>query len=310
MKAFVTGAAGFAGQHLVKHLLAKGYEVTGTFMSKNANALWVKKGVKYVYFDLNDSIDKLCEMLQEERPDEIYHLAAIAATNEADYEGYYQTNFYGTLKLYEAVLKSKVSPKILFVGSANVYGNVPVERQPIGEDEDLRPLNHYAVSKASADLLSYRYFCEGLHIVRARPFNHTGPGQTEKFVCPRIARQIAAIKDGHADKLRIGNVDVMRDFTDVRDVVEAYWMLLQEGKPGEAYNICSGKAYSVREIIDMLSEMSGVRVKYTREGNLVRKVDIPVLTGDYTKINRDTGWKPRYSFKETLQNLYESMANY
>jgi len=252
MKALVTGATGFVGQYLVKYLIQKGYEVTGTFFSSTGRAFEIN-GVAYRYLNLNDNIENIYSILLEEKPDEIYHLAAIAATNEANYEGYYSVNFYGTLNLYDAVKKSGLDVKILYVGSANVYGNVPLERQPITESEELRPLNHYAVSKASADLLSYRYFCEGLNIIRARPFNHTGSGQTDKFVCPKIAKQIIAIKNGSADHVNLGNTETKRDFTDVRDVVRAYWMVLQEGRSGEAYNICSKQAYSVKEIIDMLT---------------------------------------------------------
>jgi len=302
MKALVTGATGFAGQYLVKYLIQKGYEVTGTFFSSGGQFSLIN-GVAFRYLNLNDGIEKIYSMLLEEKPDEIYHLAAIAATNEADYKSYYLVNFYGTLNLYEAVKRSGLDVKILYVGSANVYGNVPEERQPITEAEELRPLNHYAVSKASADLLSYRYFCEGLNIIRARPFNHTGPGQTDKFVCSKIAKQIISIKNGLADHLEIGNTVTKRDFTDVRDVVRAYWMLLQEGRPGEAYNICSRQAYSVKNIIDMLSGVVGVEVEIKQDKQLVRHVDIPLLIGDYHKVNQETGWLPRIPLEETMKSL-------
>ncbi len=302
MKAFVTGATGFAGQYLVKYLLGKGYIVTGTFFSNKANDRMVN-GCNYIYFDLNGDNENLSSILQKESPDEIYHLAAVAATNESEYQKYYRVNFNGTLNFYEAIRKSGIDAKILYVGSANVYGNVPENRQPVKESEEMRPLNHYAVSKASADLLSYRYYCEGLNIVRVRPFNHTGFGQNENFVCPKIANQLVSIKNGNADYLQVGNLGTKRDFTDVRDVVRAYWTLLQEGQSGDVYNVCSGQAYSIKEIVDMFSKIIGVEVDIRQRKSLVRKVDIPVLVGDYGKINREVGWEPLFPIEETLKSL-------
>lgn len=304
MKALVTGATGFAGRFLLDFLKSKGYEVTGTFHSRKPQKASLGF-IKYRHLDLNSEENSISNLIKEECPDEIYHLAAVAATHEDDYSNYYNTNFLGTLNFYEAIRKSGLSPKILYVSSANIYGNVPVSNQPIVESENPLPLNHYAVSKAACDLLSYKYFCEGMHIVRARPFNHTGAGQSDKFVCPRIAFQVIDLIKGNSKQIYIGNLHTKRDFTDVRDVVRAYWLLLQKGTPGEAYNVCSGKVYSIQEVIDILANLAQIDLPITESSYFVRDIDIPLLQGDNKKITKETGWKPDYNIKETLKFLLD-----
>jgi GDP-4-dehydro-6-deoxy-D-mannose reductase len=303
MRALITGAAGFAGRYLVKLLLEKGYEVCAVDICfKTACPFFENVNTKKV-----DVIDKeaLYKLLGEIMPDEIYHLAGIAATDKKDYERYYRINFQGTLNLLDALREITPKARLLYVGSANVYGSVPSEEQPITEERYFAPINHYAASKAATDSAACAYAMEGLHIIRARPFNHTGPGQNTDFVCSRLAKLIAEIASGLAEPLiNAGNLDTQRDFTDVRDVVRAYWLLLQQGLPGEAYNICSERAYSVRQIANMLIEMGQVKIELYSQPELQRRNDILLLLGSSGKLRQDTGWRPEIPLRQTLADLF------
>lgn len=304
MQALVTGAAGFVGHYLVKLLLEKGYTVCATYhRQKPQDPVFQKTDIKQV--DITDK-EALRSLIYEFVPDEIYHLAGVAVTTGKESEGYYRVNFFGTLNLFEAVREAAPQARILYVGSAAAYGPVPPEKQPIREEMPLTPLNHYAASKAAADVAACAYAAQGLHIVRTRPFNHTGPGQTTDYVCSRLAKQVAEVALGRTEPmLTAGNLDAARDFTDVRDVVRAYWLLLQKGRPGEAYNVCSGKAYSVREIAEALAEIGGVKITLQSLPELQRRTDIPLLLGSAEKISYDTGWHPEIPFQQTLADLLD-----
>jgi GDP-4-dehydro-6-deoxy-D-mannose reductase len=246
----------------------------------------------------------LYQVLGEFMPDEVYHLASIASTTGQDRELYYQVNFQGTLNLLEALRKKAQEACLLYVGSSNVYGSVPPAEQPITEERYFAPINHYAASKAAGDAAACAYALEGLRVVRARPFNHTGPGQNTAFVCSRLAKLVAEITSGlTVPVVNAGNLDAQRDFTDVRDVVRAYWLLLQNGHFGEAYNICSEKVYSVRQIAGLLAELGQVEIELCSEPELQRKVDIPMLLGSAGKLRRDTGWRPEVPLRQTLSDL-------
>jgi len=303
MRALVTGAAGFVGHYLVKLLLEKGYTVCATYhRQKPQDPLFQKTDIKQV--DITDK-EALRSLIYEFVPDEIYHLAGLAVTTGKESEEYYRVNFFGTLNLFEAVREAAPQARVLYVGSAAAYGPVPPEKQPIGEEMPLTPLNHYAATKAAADVAACAYAAQGLHIVRTRPFNHTGPGQTTDYVCSRLAKQVAEVALGRIEPvITAGNLDVARDFTDVRDVVRAYWLLLQKGRPGEAYNICSGRTYTVREIAALLAKVAGVKVELRPDPGLQRKTDIPVLLGSLAKVHRETGWTPDIPFRQTLTDLF------
>lgn len=302
MRALITGAAGFVGRYLVKFLLRQRYTVLAASHSRPPDDPALA-GAILQQADVTEK-ETLCRLIAAFLPDEIYHLAAVAVTTGEDREGYYRVNFYGTLNLFEAVRDAAPRARVLYVGSAAAYGAVPPERQPITEEQPLAPLNHYAASKAAADLAACAYAAQGLHIVRARPFNHTGPGQTTDYVCSRLARQVAEVALGRAEPvITAGNLDAARDFTDVRDVVRAYWLLLQKGRPGEAYNVCSARAYTVREIAGFLAETAGVEITLRSTAELRRKTDIPLLHGSAAKICRETGWAPQIPFRQTLADL-------
>ncbi|SMB98235.1 GDPmannose 4,6-dehydratase [Thermanaeromonas toyohensis ToBE] len=302
MRALVTGAAGFVGHYLVKFLLEKGYTVCATYhRQKPQDPLFQKTDIKRV--DITDK-EALRSLIYEFVPDEIYHLAGLAVTIGEKPAEYYRVNFYGTLNLFEAVREAAPQARVLYVGSAAAYGPVPPEKQPIREEMPLMPINHYAASKAAAEMAACAYAAQGLHIVRARPFNHTGPGQTTDYVCSRLAKQVAEVALGRTEPvITAGNLDAARDFTDVRDVVRAYWLLLQKGRPGEAYNVCSGRAYTVREIATLLAEVAGVKVELCSDPGLQRKTDISILLGSIAKVYRETGWTPDIPFHQTLTDV-------
>lgn len=309
MRALVTGAGGFVGPYLVRLLLLEGYQVfaglhkepfiTNGFTGEGADA--GKFHPLVLDMGSQDSVD---EALSRARPDEVYHLAVSAKTSGVAPERYYQVNFQGTFYLLEAVAKIRPQAKVLYVGSANCYGVVRPGDLPVREDHSLTPNNHYAASKAAGESLACAYAAEGLHIVRARPFNHTGPRQSTDYVSSRLAREVALIALGMKEPvLEAGNLDSARDFTDVRDVVSAYRLLLKKGGGGQAYNVCSQESLVVRDIIDMLLEFGKVKAAVRSPPSLERKVDIPVLVGSREKIFRDTGWEPRINFGRTLQEL-------
>jgi GDP-4-dehydro-6-deoxy-D-mannose reductase len=301
MRALVTGATGFVGHYQVKLLLQHGYNVCGTyFMDSECEDL---NGIRLEKLDVTQK-GKVKQLIKDFMPDEIYHLAAISATSGIEREMYYNANFLGAYTLLDAAADAVPSSRVLIMSSANAYGQVLDNCQPIMEDQELRPVNHYAAAKAAADMAACAFAADGLHIVRARPFNHTGPGQNTGFVCSRLAKLVAEVSLCRREPvIDIGNIESARDFTDVRDVVEAYRLLLQKGRRGEAYNICSQKMYSIKEVINILTKLSGVNIKLKTSAELLRKSDIPVLLGSREKIYNDTGWEPKIPFEDTLKDL-------
>lgn len=302
MKALVTGASGFVGSYLVKFLLDKDYTVFGSFHKKKLEGFKKEDRFQPVFMDLTD-LSSVCNTLRLSRPDEIYHLAAVAVTVGIEPEIYYRVNFQGTYNLLKAVKDIVPRSRVLLVSSANTYGVIRKEEIPVKESHPLFPNNHYAASKAAMESLACAYAAEGLHIVRARPFNHTGPGQTTDYVCSRLAKIVAEIALGRKEPvIEVGNLDSARDFTDVRDVVEAYWFLMQKGIEGEVYNVCSQQAYSIREIINILMGLAGIKANINSVSSLKRRMDIPILVGSKEKIYHHTGWEPKISFKDTLKD--------
>lgn len=308
MRVLITGVSGFVGSHLVEDLIRSGFEVFGIAEIEARRlleeSLWDK--ISFFPCDICDS-RRLGEILQEVRPDQIFHLAGVSFLPQADTnpERVFWVNFHGTLSLYEAVRKSTFSPKILFVGSAQEYGLAFKEGKPVNEDCLLKPVDSYSSSKAAADLLSFQYFYGfGLKIVRVRPFNHTGPGQSEQFACSSFAKQIVEIEFGRKEaKLYVGNLEVKRDFVDVRDVVRAYGLALGNGKIGEVYNICSEKSMSVREILTFLLKHSRKPIEVIQDLGRRRGLEVPEMFGDCRKFKADTGWQSTIPLEQTLEDL-------
>jgi GDP-4-dehydro-6-deoxy-D-mannose reductase len=249
------------------------------------------------------------DVLGEVRPDWIFHLAAqsfVPTSWTAPTESLY-TNIIGQLNIFEAVKKLHIMPRIQLACSSEEYGMVYENELPIRETNPLRPLSPYAVSKVGQDMLGYQYFMSfKLPVIRTRGFNHEGPRRGPVFVCSDFAKQIADIEQGRRPPvIRVGNLEARRDFTDVRDVVRAYWLALEKGEAGEVYNICSGRAWTIRAMLDLLLGMTKAKVKVEPDVARMRPSDVPVLLGDAGRFKKATGWEPTIPFETTLQDLLE-----
>lgn len=293
MRALITGAGGFVGTHLVKHLAECGDTVIETDQSSD--------GV-----DITDA-DAVAGLLAETRPEVIYHLAGWADVGGswAAPTTAFRVNAEGTLNVLLASVKSGVE-RVLVVSSADVYGAVAEHDLPIVETTPLRPVSPYAASKVAADFLGLQAFLgRGLGVLRVRAFNHLGPGQTDKFVASALASRIAHNEIDGTDVLPIGNLSARRDFTDVRDVVRAYRMLVTDGTPGEVYNVCSGSDSAVQDLAEMLLSGASRPMRFETDESLLRPVDVPVLRGDHTKLTDATGWEPNIPLAQTLADLLD-----
>lgn len=308
MKALISGISGFAGSYLAEFLLNKGYKVYGIFYDKStfSNLNGCIDKIKIFKCDIRN-YSNLKEIIEKVKPDEIYHLAAIAfvPTSLKDPKLTFDTNLHGTLNLYEAIIELKIEPKILFIGSADEYGLINNSDLPIKEDCPLRPLNPYSISKVSADFLSYFYFRNyNLKIIRVRPFNHIGPRQSPQFVCSSFAKQIAEIEKRLKESIiKVGNLEAKRDFTDVRDMVRAYWLAIQKGKLGEVYNICSENAVSIKQLLNKLLTMSDKNIEVQQDSKRLRSSEVPILLGNCTRFIKCTGWKSKISFNSSIKDL-------
>ena len=311
MKVLVTGITGFAGSHLVDYLLTlPGVEVMGIlrWRSRTENIEHFRDRVRLVECDLRDS-SSVRDVMDQLRPERIFHLAAqsfVPTSWTAPTESLV-TNVIGQLNIFEAVKKLHIMPRIQLACSSEQYGMVFESELPIRETNPMRPLSPYAVSKVGQDMLGYQYWMSyKIPIVRTRGFNHEGPRRGPVFVCSDFAKQIADIERGTKPPvIRVGNLDARRDFSDVRDVVRAYWLSLEKGEPGEAYNICSGKDWTIRKMLDTLLSMTKVKVKIEQDEARMRPSDVPVLLGDASKFKKATGWEATIPFEQTLRDLLD-----
>ncbi len=298
MKAFITGVSGFVGKYLAEHLLENGFEVYG--IDRKGTRI---KGCKIEVCDILD-MEKLSAVVEKTKPDVIFHLAAMSSVSKS-FEAAKETkkvNVEGTRNLLDAVVAAGISPVILVISSLQVYGKP--DKLPITEDAPIRPASPYAESKAEQERLCEEYSGK-LKIIISRSFNHTGPGQGPDFVWPSFAKQIAEIEAGKRSEMSVGNLDVERDFSDVRDIARAYLLAVQKCKPGETYNICSGKAYHIGKMLEVLKSCSKAKIKVVSDSGRMRKADVPVLYGDNSKFRKATGWKPEIPFEKTLKDILE-----
>jgi GDP-4-dehydro-6-deoxy-D-mannose reductase len=308
LRVLITGADGFVGRHLAHYLAQEeGAEVLGLGLHPSmGDGPW--DGCKYQVCDIMDAAS-LRRIVLDFRPDYIFHLAAQSSVRQSweQWERTYDVALKGQCFLMEAVRDLGEQVRVHVACSAEEYGKVREEDLPLKEDQPLRPASPYAMSKVIQDYLAIFYHqAHGLKTVRTRAFNQTGPGQSPRFVVSDFARQIALIETGQRPPvLEVGNLEAKRDFSDVRDLVRAYWALLREGQPGEVYNVCSGRAYSIREILGMLLEMSRAKIEVRVEPTKVRPLDIPVLVGDCSRLRMLTGWEPRIPLDQTLRDVLE-----
>ena len=293
-KVLITGAQGFVGRHLTTHLEACGDEVIGVDR--------VPDGV-----DITDA-DAIRKLIADIEPRAIYHLAGWADVGGSWKQPVdaFRANAEGTLNVLSAAAEAGVE-RVLAVSSADVYGKVDPSELPLTEDSPLRPASPYAASKVAADYLGLQaWLGNGLPVLRVRAFNHLGPGQTDKFVAPAIASRIARAELGDgSDVLPIGDLSARRDFTDVRDVVRAYRLLMEHGEPGEVYNVCSGVDLAVQDLADQLLAQARIPLRFETDPALLRPVEVPVLRGSYDRLAKATGWQPEIPMSRTLIDLLE-----
>lgn len=291
---FLTGASGFVGRAFtqIRTQIAanNGWELVGTDSSYNVLE--------------PDSLDRL---LQQIRPDAVIHLAAQTFIPDAWRDPVYtlDVNVKGTLHLLQALQRNHFNGSFLYISSGDVYGSVSPDLLPLTEQQPVRPHNPYAFSKTAAELLCYQWSCHlPWRMMVARPFNHLGPGQREDFVIASIARQLACIKLGRQEaRILVGDIDVSRDFLDVEDVIAAYLALLETGRSGEVYNVCSGQEYVIRDIIASMLYITEIDATIERDPTRLRPSDLRRVKGDSTKIVKTTGWKPSIPMHQTLQKI-------
>ncbi len=295
MRALVTGASGFVGPYLVAHLREEGDDVTAVD----------RHGEHPVDVTDPDALDRAIRM---SKPDAVYHLAALSHVGESWSSGVeaFRVNAEGTLHVLDAARRAGVQ-RVLVVGSAEEYGIAREVDLPLAEDTALRPVTPYGAAKVAADYLALQAFlADGFGALRVRPFNHTGAGQSDRFLIPALARRVAEAERRGASEVRVGSLEPVRDVTDVRDVVRAYRMLVVDGEPGEVYNVCSGRGVAVGEIAGKLLELADRPLRLTVDPDLVRSIDVPRLVGDASKIHAATGWNPQISLDETLRDVLDA----
>jgi GDP-4-dehydro-6-deoxy-D-mannose reductase len=308
MRILITGVSGFAGGYLSAHIadVAPDAEIWGLVLPSDPGVL--PNHVKVVYGNLTEP-HSMAGTLEQVRPDLIFHLAgatSVASSWEQPDQAF-QVNLVGTVNLFEALRKLDVRPRVVVASSAEVYGKVPLNKQPITERQPLRPLSPYGSSKAGQDLVAAQYFdTRQLPCVRLRLFHHTGPRRPGNFVASSFARQIARIEYGLEDPVvAVGNLEAVRDITDVRDIARAYWLAATTARAGEVYNVCSGNGIFIRSVLEKLLALSDHKIEIRQDLDRMRAVDIPHLVGDHSRFTADTGWNPEIPLETTLRDLLD-----
>ena len=295
----VTGASGFVGHHLVRELHANGYAVIST--GKEASKELAPLVEKHYSVDLTDATS--VDTIDFSNVDGIIHLAGLAAVGPSFDSPmlYISANMGMQVNLFEAANKQGIKPRVVVISSGSLYDAKAT--MPITEQSPVKPNSPYAVSKIGQEQLAAYYGNRGFEVLIARPFNHIGPGQNTGFILPDLTKQIIEAEKSSTKTIKVGTLTTERDYTDVRDIVRAYRLLFEEGKPGETYNICSGKSISGQTILDTLLAAAKTKVTPETDPALVRPVDTPIIYGDCAKLTKDTGWKPEISFEQTVTDV-------
>jgi GDP-4-dehydro-6-deoxy-D-mannose reductase len=299
MKALVTGIEGFVGPYLASFLKGNGIETNGTFFAGTV------PGDENFHLDITDAI-KVAEIIKNVRPDYIFHLAGFSsvAASFQHPETCKKINAEGTRNLLNAVVDARIKPRVLIVSSAEVYGKPSFI--PITEKHPLGPQSPYAESRVEQERVCMEFIKNHkVHVVISRSFNHSGPGQSDTFVLSNFCKQIAMIEKGSQSSIKVGNLDAIRDFSDVRDVVKAYLLILRDGKRGEVFNVCSGKGHAIKDILGILLKLSSKQIPVETDPARLRPSDIPVLVGENGRCISRTGWRPTIPIETTLENLLE-----
>jgi GDP-4-dehydro-6-deoxy-D-mannose reductase len=312
MKVLVTGADGFVGSWLVPRLLEEGHQVVATFRPGAPTAFRPRPEIARVPLELTDG-DSVNAALAED-PDAVIHLAAVASGTEAGSNPAHAwtVNAVGTVRVAEALgkirLQGRGDPLLLVVSTAEVYG--PGEPRPRRETDPLKPVSPYAASKLAAEIAALEVHRRtGLRVIVARAFPHSGRGQDDRFVLPAFAKRLLLAKRLSAPAIEVGNLDVVREFNHVSDVVEAYCRLLVSGEPGEVYNVASGVGVRLRDVLERMCELVGYRVVPETSPTLLRRVDIPYLVGNADKLKAATGWSPKVSLDAVLQEVIDAQKD-
>ena len=309
MRALITGISGFVGSHLAEHLLDLGaWTVAGTVYGGDENIAHLRDRLALYEAELS-GLETVRNIVEDSRPDAIFHLAAQPLPSLSRIDPWFtlENNIRLQLNVLEAV--KQVAPKaaVLVVGTSEEYGQVNEADLPLREDAPLRPTSPYGVSKIAQDFLGLQYhLSHGLRIVRVRPFNHLGPRQRRGFVAPDFASQIAEIEAGLRPPLMtVGKLDAARDFSDVRDIVRGYVLALMQGDPGEGYNLGACRAYTVRQLLDILLAHATASIEVRQDPERLRPIDTPKIVADCSKLRRRTGWQPHIPFEQTLADVLE-----
>jgi len=305
--AFVTGAEGFIGSHLVTFLVAKGWEVIGSYRLFGRNSFPKAANLRFVQCDLNNG-QRVTKLLGEYQPSHIFHLGAqsLPTLSWADPVGTFESNVMGSLYLFEAVRHMKRLPIVVSACSSAEYGHVPPSAIPVREEQALRPLHPYGISKVCLDLLAREYFLDyKIPAVNLRLFNTTGPGKTDDAPSDFV-RQIIRIKKGlQPPVIEVGNLKPRRAFLDVRDTVRGFYLAALKGKRGEPYNLCASSTHVIGDLLRTAIRLSGVKAEIRPAAHLMRPSDEKIIFGSTDKFRRDTGWKPTMSIEQTLSSMLE-----
>lgn len=315
----VTGADGFVGQHLIAELLKRGERVVGAVRALPPELTTLSEAaaseVQWVVLELEQR-ETVIDLVRGVDAARIFHLAGLSSVADSlgDPVSPLRVNVVGTLYLLEELARQRAEtgydPRVLISGSGQVYGAAAARYRPLSEEHPLEPLSPYAVSKAAQEMLGLQFHrAHGLSVVVSRSFNHTGPGQRPSFVAAQLAERILEIRrGGGAGILRMGDARVRRDFTDVRDVVKAYLALVDGGEPGKVYNVCSGRAYAIGELVDMLADIAGVSLDVETDPGKLRNADVPEMVGSHARLAEATGWSPQIDMRRSLADLFQWRA--